>query len=145
MSRYIKSNFPEDKEFELLPEGEHIVKVEAVTEKQSKSGNDMIEFELKSIPEGQLLWLYALNTGNNRWMLKKVIQAITGVKQPHGDVSIDIDDLIGRRMKVVVEHELYNGQLKAKVKDVIVQEENSPGQTTLSPDVASIISDDLPF
>jgi len=140
MSGYIRSCFPEDREFELLPEGEHVVRVEAVSQGLSKSGNEMVTFELKSIPEGQLLWHYCLNVGENRWMLKKTIQSIIGVKQPSGPIDIAIDDLVGRKFKVIICHEVYQGKKNAKVKDVVIDEKNP-----LTVDMPIPIDEDLPF
>jgi hypothetical protein len=142
MSGYISSRFPEDREFKLLPEGEQIVSVINVSQRQSKAGKDMVVFELKAIPDGQLLWHYCLNTGDNRWMLKKTIQAITGILQPTGDVNIAIDDLLNRRMKVEIAHEEYQGKMQAKIADVIIQEEVVTGQTPIEPMEGE---DDLPF
>jgi hypothetical protein len=144
MGDYIKSHFPEDKPFELLTEGEHTVRVETVSQRTSKSGNDMVVFELKSIPEGQLLWLYCMNTGTNRWMLKKTIHAITGTIQPSGEINISVDNLLGRRLKVEIQHEMYQGKKQAKVADVIIQESNAPGQMSIEEEV-DMMSEDLPF
>lgn len=143
MPGYIRSSFPNDKEFPVLDEGEYTAKVDAISEKMSKTGKSMVVFELKEVVSGQLLWLYCMNEGDNRWMLKKVIQAITGQIQPSGDVNIAIDDLLGRRIKVIVAHEMYNGKKTAKIKDVIVTEAISPGQTTIGD--PGLADEELPF
>lgn len=132
----IRSNFPEDKEYPLLPEGEHLVKVNKITEMQSKTGKSMVLFELLSVPDNVGLRLYAMNEGDNRWMLKKTLHAITGQPQASGDVEFSENELEGNRFKVIIKHEEYNGKPQAKIKDVIV-----PKGT----EAAGEIGDDLPF
>jgi len=110
-----------DGNFPIADEGEQTVKVEAISEEISKSGNPMWLFKLRS-KNGGLLYHYCLNQPKKRWMLKKTIESITGQKQPLGEITIDLDNLIGEDFKVLVIHEDYAGVKRAKVADVLIGE-----------------------
>lgn len=136
----IRTTLPEDKAFPLLPEGPQLVKVKEVYPQDSKAGKPMVVFQFESIPDNVYLRLYTMNEGENRWMLKKVLHAITGQPQAHGEVEFDTNDLIGKRLSVIVEHEDYNGKKQAKVKDVVI-----PKGDDVAPGQESFLEDDLPF
>lgn len=117
----IDSDFTNTEDRGLPPEGENRVVVKSVYEKDSQKGEKMVVFEFGT-SVGWTLYHYCMNTGTNRWMLKKTLEGITGVKQPKGPVRFDTDDLIGKILRVDVYHERYNGKMTAKVGDIIVEE-----------------------
>jgi len=116
-----------DGNFPIAEEGAQLVKVEEVSEEIARSGNPMFLFKFRS-KNGGLLYHYCLNVPKKRWMLKKTIEAITGQKQPAGEVTIELNNLIGEDVKVTVEHEDYAGVKRAKVVDVLVGDLVAPGQ-----------------
>jgi hypothetical protein len=134
----ISSYLPEGDGFPIAGEGKQTVRVDAVYPQQSKSGKNMVVFEF-SARNGAKLFHYCMNEGDNRWMLKKTLTAITGKKQPSGPVSFDTDDLLGRELKVQIFHETWEGKTRAKVGDVIPSKDISPGQEDMFPD------DEVPF
>jgi hypothetical protein len=123
----IKTDFTNTRQFPLAKEGEQWVLVEDVYPKQSKSGKDMVVFEFRTSNEAKLFH-NCMNEETNRWMLKKTLEAITGRSQPHGPVTINTEELIGQKVKVYVIHEEYQGNTKARVEDVIPDDEIAPGQ-----------------
>jgi len=137
----IRTDFSKTEERGLPPEGINLVTVDKVYEKTSSQGNEMIVFELAT-RTSWTLYHYCMNTGNNRWMLKKTLEAITGIKQPKGEVYINTDDLIGKILKVEVFHDKYNSKMNAKVADVI-----SEDSITGDDDIANAKTEDesLPF
>lgn len=136
-------DFSNTDDFPLLDEGEHIVKVDNVYEQDSKkNGRPMVVFEFVA-KSGERLFHYCMNEETNRWMLKKTLSAILGQELPKGPVDVDFEDLIGRRLKVLVWHDNYEGQKRAKVKDIIKGDQVSPGQTKVEDFTESL--DEVPF
>lgn len=128
----------------IAEEGPQTVRVEGISEETSSNSNPMFLFKLRS-KNGGLLRHYCLNVPNKRWMLKKTIEAITGQKQPSGPVHIDERDLVGRELKVLVEHETYRGKTQAKIVDVISEDVVSPGQTNLDEFSGEVLGEGAPF
>lgn len=137
-----RTDFTGTGEFNLPSIGEHIATVKSITPMESKKGSPMVKFEFDI--NGYRVYHYCLDTPAQngkppiRWMFKKTIEAITAVALPSGPVEIDFLPLIGKKIKVIIKHEDYQGKTQAKVEDVIVPELISPGQT-------DIFEDDVPF
>jgi len=122
----INTDFTNEEDFVLTPEGIQKVEVEDVYEQTSKTGKQMVVFELRA-KNGGKLFHNCMNEEGIRWMLKKVLHAITGIKPPKGPVKIYENNLIGKELEVDVFHDDWNGTARAKVKDVVVPvEETSP-------------------
>jgi hypothetical protein len=84
------------------------------------------------------LWHYCLTEDGKNWALKKFIHALTGQKPEKGPIDIDWDDYIGKSVKVNVFHDVWQGQKKAKISDVLLSGDDVPGSDKL-------LGEDLPF
>lgn len=121
----INTDFTHEEDFALAPEGIQKVEVENVYEKDASTGKRMVVFELRA-ENGGKLFHNCMNEEGIRWMLKKMLHAITGIKPPKGPVKIYEDDLIGKEIEIEVYHDDWNGTARAKVKDVVVPAEEEP-------------------
>lgn len=143
--RYMNFDFTGEGKYELVNEGQQTVVVEDVTMETSKNGNSMVLFKLRA-KNGGLLYHYCLNEEKKRWMLKKTLEAVTGECQPSGKVMIDLDQILGNALKVNVIHEEYNGITRAKVEDVVISEQVSPGQTKIDEfESGEVLGENAPF
>lgn len=100
--------------FPLIPAGDHRVRIAATTEKQSKSGNDMIEISLDiSNYPGHLFYHLVFmpdNTTMTNTNLKRLWESF-GIEPGNLNSASWVGKVGGCRVK----HEQYNGDTQAKV------------------------------
>ena len=115
----VSYRIPADQTTSLLPEGQYTAKVISVEKTVSSKGNDMFVFKFNV--QGLSLWHYCLSVPGKRWMLRKTLTAITGTEfRNDQEVVFDPDELFGKQCNVLVKHEEYKGQIKEKIKDIIM-------------------------
>lgn len=119
--------------FDLLPEGQYIVEVDAVEDGASKSGDPMMKVKLKVVQgefKNRFIWDYIIISGNPeskgwniRWRAKMFLKAIG--EPHHGDsFEWDSDRWPYRKCAVEVTHDTqkegkYAGQKQARVKSYL--------------------------
>ena len=125
---------PPPRGFELPPEGPAEVSIIECGERQSNSGNPMLE--IKCVVEdgqkgaGAHLWHYIVL--NNQYSISNIGAVLESCGElPEGTADLEPMDFIGLRGKVEVKHEEYQGQTKAKIAWWIPADESTP-----SPDVS---------
>lgn len=124
-----KVPYEEENNSGIANEGQQTGVVRSVEPMISSKGNPMFLFKIKV--GGSLLYHYCLNVQGKRWMLRKTLSAITGQDYGKGDINFTPDDVCGKNINVIIGHETYNGQARAKIKDVIVPMLHAEGQTTV--------------
>jgi Protein of unknown function (DUF669) len=102
----------------ILPPGEYTVQVDDATEETSSGGNPQIKLEMRAIggeQDGGTIsdWVTVIPKTLGR--VKQVLEAM-GVQNLDGQVSFEAAELIGKKCRIVVRDELYNGETKTKVK-----------------------------
>lgn len=99
--------------FALPSAGEHMAEVSSVDERTSRNGDAMLSIGLRDAVDGRhLCYDIAMLTGKGRPMgMAKLIQL--GVAK--GTKSFDPASLIGRKVRVWITHEEYEGRTQAKV------------------------------
>lgn len=99
--------------FTVAPPGTYLAEVDLVEEKTSKSGDKYLQVQLRDVNSRAMICRDALMlTGNGRGIgLAKLRQL--GVAE--GTKSIDPLDLTGRRVRVAVMNDKYEGNPQAKV------------------------------
>ncbi len=115
MAWIFNPNDYEEKDFSPIPAGEHRVRIEEVTFKTFKSGNDGYEITLEVSGYGSKLW--------HRLVLKKedpkkTNQSIGSFFDSFGITDYDLShyrNWVGKVGAVRVKHEDYNGTTSAKV------------------------------
>ena len=104
----------EEKDFAPIPIGDYRCRIEEVSEKKSKSGNDMFEIKLSVSGQSSKLWYYiVLDPSNTKMTNQKLGQLWEsfGIPSKTMDGSAWVGKIGGCRIK----HEVYNGENKAAV------------------------------
>lgn len=100
--------------FPLIPAGDHRVRIASATEKQSKTGNDMIELSLDISNYPGHLFYYLVFLQNNTTMTN------TNLKRLWDSFGIEVGNMntaswVGKVGAARVKHEDYNGDQTARV------------------------------
>lgn len=142
----------EESSFSIIPAGDHRVRIDDVTFKTFKSGNDGFEVTLAVSGHSSKLWHYLVLKQDDQ---KKTNQSLGGFFDSFGITDFDLSHYNGWKGKVGavrVKHEEYNGTTSAKVAFCLSkknQEKLPPAQfsgTVATATVAPIVDDsELPF
>lgn len=105
--------------FQRAPEGVHPAKVTKIDEVTFQGGNVgfKITFEITAgAGKGARVIENYPFVDTAMWKLKAFFEAC-GIRA-NGRISVDIDKLIGKAVEITVNHEEYNGQLRARIQEV---------------------------
>lgn len=105
--------------FQRAPEGVHPAKVTKIDEVTFQGGNVgfKITFEITAgAGKGARVIENYPFVDAAMWKLKAFFEAC-GIRA-NGRISVDIDKLIGKAVEITVNHEEYNGQLRARIQEV---------------------------
>ena len=144
------SNDYEEKDFSIIPEGEHRVRIADVVEKTFRSGNEGYEVTFEISGYRSKLWYYIVLDRND---VKKTNQKIGSFFESFGITDPDLShhrNWVGKVGAVRVRHEEYNGAQQAKVAFCLSKknQENLPPAQFSNNTVATapVIEDsELPF
>lgn len=120
MGQKLKLDFTGVESFQRAAEGIHTVKVATAEVKQSSGGNDMITvaFEVtKGADKGARVYDNFVLTDTALWKLKGFLQAV-GIKAD-GRLQLDVDKLVGKVCQINVQHEEYDGKIRARVESIM--------------------------
>lgn len=114
-----------ERSFELIPIGDHRVRISDVTERTFKSGNEGYEMILEVSGYKGRLWYYlVLDRSNPSQTNQRLGEFFESFNIP--DYSMGTGkQWIGQVGGVRVKHELYNGNNSAKVQYLLTQERQS--------------------
>lgn len=103
-----------EESFPLIPAGDHRVRIASATEKQSKTGNDMIELSLDVSNYPGHLFYYLVFLPNNTTMTN------TNLKRLWDSFGIEIGNMntaswVGKVGAARVKHEEYNSEQTARI------------------------------
>ena len=118
------------------------MKIASAEVKQSQGGNDMIvvSYEVtKGDDKGARVYENYVLTENSLWKLKGMLQAI-GMKAD-GKIQLDVDKLVGKVCQINVQHEEYDGRLRARVESVM----KFSASTADDEDFEDDVDDEAPF
>lgn len=140
---------PPPRGFELPPEGPAEVGIIECQERQSSSGNPMLE--IKCVVEdgqrgaGAHLWHYIVL--NNQYSISNIGAVLESCRElPEGQAELHAMDFIGLRGTVEIRHEEYQGQDRAKIAWWIPPEDAAaPPSNDVSPDGVVDEDDGIPF
>jgi len=131
-----------------LPEGEYLVKVAEVEDKESSNGNPMLAFTF-NVEEGDYKGSKLFHNCSLQpqalFNLKGILLAL-GYDIPSSDFDLDTTELIGLTCGVDVAHEVYNGKKRARITDFYNpddedSEEDEDGEEEI--DLSELEMDDL--
>lgn len=107
--------------FQELKPGTYQARVAKVEEKTSQAGNPYLNWEF-DVENGQgKAWYITSLLPNALWNLKTMLINAFGMDTDalNGAFNLDPTDFIGLQVTLVVETEEYNGQERARVKQVL--------------------------
>ena len=102
----------------ILPPGEYLVEVDDATEQTSSGGNPQIQLEMRAIggeQDGGTIRDWVTITPESLGRVKQVLNAM-GVANLDGEIEFEAAELVGKRCRIVVRNELYDGKDRTKVK-----------------------------
>lgn len=117
-------DFSEVKSFKAIPEGPYLVEVTSVEEGKSQNDNPTLSFEF-SIAEGKFqgskLWHTTALTKEALWKVREVFEALG--QEVDGQVTYDLDELVGCTCGVIVYNETYEGKQRAKIGEFLSKDD----------------------
>lgn len=103
--------------------GDYLSKVVKVTQRESKAGNDMLEFHFQLSDQKSAVYPYfVVLDENNLWKLRNLLLAI-GAKVPKGAANIDVEKIVGREVGISLEDDEYDGKMKSVIDSVFSKDE----------------------
>ena len=146
------ANQYEEKDFAIVPVGDHRVRIADVEEKVSSNNNDMYEITFEVSGHNSKLWFYLVLEKNDP---KKTNQRIGDFFNSFGVTGSNLGNgkqWIGKVGAVRVKHEEYNGNMSAKVAYVINRKNQDKlppakfsGSAVTPAPMAPINAEELPF
>ena len=121
----VKVDFSDTEKAGLVEEGDYLIEVDEVEQKESSTGNPMLVFTYK-IAEGEFAGKKLFHNCSLQpqalFNLRAVLEAL-GQEVPQGVMEFDPADLIGETCGASVVHELYEGKTKARIAEFFSAEE----------------------
>lgn len=146
----------QEKDFEIVPIGDHRVRIKDAEETTSKNGNDMIKLTLEVSGHSSLLWYYLVFTADNPQRVnQKLGQIFSSFGITPGDMNVE--NWKGKVGAVNVKHELYMGENRAAVRYFLAKKDQGKMPAWSDPagrasvtgggsyDPVNVSDDDLPF
>lgn len=106
-----------------IPDGIYGIKVESVEQKESNSGNQMLEWIFVGTSgkaKGKKFWLYTVLDDPQK--IGKTLEAL-GIEFEAGEFDFDPDDAVDAECFGEVVTEKYEGQKRSKLKRVMAEED----------------------
>lgn len=144
-----------ENDFQVIPVGDHRVRIANVEEKKSQNGNDMLVLTLDVSGHSGSLWFYLVFMPNNPQITNQRLGQIFdsfGITPGNMNFSSWIGKVGGARVK----HEQYNGETSAKVNyflsrskvEALPAWQESAGKASVTGGGSTMVDvkdDDLPF
>ena len=118
MGKRMKLDFSGVEAYVKCAEGQHVVKLTEIEEGVSQAGNDMLNATFKVVKgqsTGATLYDNFVLTEKALWKLQAFLTAV-GMKAD-GKIVLDLDKLVGKTCIVEVEHEEYEGKMRARIQE----------------------------
>lgn len=112
--KFDANQYDPNKSFELIPVGDHRVRIETVEEQTSKSGNDMLKLTLSVSGYGSKLFHYIVFMPDKPEVTNQILGSVFdsfGIQQG----NMNIYDWQGKIGVARVKHEQYDGKPQAKI------------------------------
>lgn len=113
----------ETNSFDPIPKGTYHATIFEVQNQETKKGDPMLVFQFKIVEEKQnnrRAFLNHVIKPTTLWSLKNTLLA-AGLSEEEldGELDLDLDDLCGRMVRIVIGHETYEGEVRDRVKRVL--------------------------
>lgn len=129
----------------ILPPGRHLVKVVEASEGKSASGHPQLELKLEATDgeyAGGTIRDWITFSAKAAGRVKQVLLAL-GWAELDGKVSVNPDDVVGRKAWIVVRTEPYDGKDRSKV--MAYEAADGAESTPSASNGAKADDEDLPF
>lgn len=107
-----------------VPDGQYLLAVESVEEKESSEGNPYLAWTYK-VAEGDVkgakVWDNTSLQPQALWRLAKLLRCL-GVDEIEGEMDLDLGSYIGRQVHAEILNETYQGKRKPRVTDFLSTE-----------------------
>lgn len=117
--------------FEVLPEGTYIFRIDDVTDNISKNGDPMINVRFIVVDgdyAGRKIWDNIIIPEQNSPAIKikgRTMHFLHCIKEPYeGKFDWNSEMWVGKAVTIRVYHDEYNGKTRAKVAEYILDEDN---------------------
>ncbi|NCC95620.1 MAG: DUF669 domain-containing protein [Synergistales bacterium] len=118
--RFNSNNYDPNKSFELVPVGDHRVRIEEAEEQTSKTGRDMIKLTLAVSGHGSKLFHYIVFMEDRPEITDQNLgQLFDSFGIPVGDMNLN--NWIGKVGAARVKHEPYDGKQQARMSYFILR------------------------
>ena len=119
--------------FDLLEKGVYDAVVYNVEVRDSRAGKPYINWEFKitgPTGEGRRQWYTTSLQSQALWKLKQLLIRL-GAKEKDlaGVVDLDLEQYIGRKCRIVIDHEQYQGEVRNRVVDVLAPSKEQQTET----------------
>lgn len=121
----VKVDFSDTEASGIVEEGDYLIEVDEVEQKESSTGNPMLVFTFKITEgdfKGKKLFHNCSLQPQALFNLRGLLEAL-GLEVPQGVMEFDPADLIGETCGASVVHELYEGKTKARIGEFFSEEE----------------------
>lgn len=121
----VKVDFSDTEASGIVEEGDYLIEVDEVEQKDSSTGNPMLVFTFKITEgdfKGKKLFHNCSLQPQALFNLRGLLEAL-GMEVPQGVMEFDPADLIGETCGASVVHELYEGKTKARIGEFFSEEE----------------------
>lgn len=98
-----------------LKPGEYLGTVEEVTVETSQSNTEYLKWKFK-LDEGGIAYYNTSLQPQALWNLRNLLEAL-GVEVPNSALDIDMEDLLGRELMILIDLEEYEGKKRPKMTD----------------------------
>lgn len=121
----VKVDFSDTEASGIIEEGDYLIEVDEVEQKDSSTGNPMLVFTFKITEgdfKGKKLFHNCSLQPQALFNLRGLLEAL-GMEVPQGVMEFDTADLIGETCGASVVHELYDGKTKARIGEFFSEED----------------------
>lgn len=116
-----------------LKPGEYLAAVEEVSVETSPSNTEYLKWKFK-LDEGGIAYYNTSLQPQALWNLRNLLEAL-GVTVPNSALDVDLEDLLGRELMVLIDMEEYEGKKRPKMTDFWPVEDGASSKKTEEDDV----------
>jgi len=132
------TDVPDQGNFEPLEEGTYPASVfDAVVKESKTSGQPYINWEFKILAgqyEGRRQWYMTSLQPAALWKLKQMLTRLgISTEKLSSTFDLDLASMLGKKCRIVIDHEQYQGQLRDRVVDVLPETDEEAASTASSP------------